>query len=121
MKLNKLLKLDKVVEEILEKEELARKDDCILILCVVQELAPELAGSTFEYVMFNAKSRGISFESITRCRRKIQRKRPELADKETELARQKEQLEYMEYSNMNHIPGFENTMEYLDKLSIKGN
>ena len=107
MKLRKLLKLEKVVEEVLIVDELARKDDCYLIFRVIQRLDPEMAGSTFEYVMFNAKPRGISFESITRARRKVQRKYPELVEKETASARNIEQLEYMEYANINHIPSVE--------------
>lgn len=105
MKLSKLLKLDKTVEEILREDELARRDDCYLILRVIQKSNPKLATETFFDVMINAKSHGISFESITRARRKVQRNHPELADAETESARQAEQLEYMEYANMDHIPG----------------
>lgn len=106
MKLDKLIKLDKVVEEILREDKLAREDDCYLILKVVQRTHPNLAGTTFANVMFNAKSKGISFESITRARRKVQQKYPELADKETELIRQAEQIEYMDYANESHIPGY---------------
>ena len=106
MKLNKLISLEKTVEEILQKEPLAREDDCYLIFKVVQRTNPELAGATFANVMFNAKTKGISFESITRARRKVQRKHPELVHKETEEARQAEQIEYMEYANKKHIPGY---------------
>ena len=105
MKLGKLLQLEKIVEEILRADDLARTDDCYLILLVVQKMYPKVAGAAFEEVMRNAKSMGISFESITRARRKVQRKHTELADKETESARNIEQLEYMEFANENHIPG----------------
>lgn len=104
MKLDKLIKLDKLVEEILKEDKLARKDDCYLILKVVQSTHPNLAGTTFANVMFNAKSKGISFESITRARRKVQQRNPELINEEVEGIRQAEQLEYMEYANENHIP-----------------
>lgn len=119
MKLNNLLKLDKIVEEILREDELARRDDCYLILRVIQKSNPKLAMETFFDVMINAKSYGISFELITRARRKVQRNHPELVDNATESARQTEQLEYMEYSNMNHIPGFEDIDAYLEDLSIR--
>lgn len=104
MKLDKLIKLDKIVEEVLREYKQTREDDNYLIFKVVQRINPDLAGTTFANVMFNAKSQGISFESITRARRKVQRKYPELVDCETESARQTEQLEYMEYANSNHIP-----------------
>ena len=48
--------------------------------------------------MFNAKNKGISFESITRCRRKLQEKNPELRDEETFKMRNKKQKEYIKYS-----------------------
>ena len=48
--------------------------------------------------MFNAKSKGISFESITRCRRKLQEKNPELRDEEIAKMRNKKQKEYINYS-----------------------
>lgn len=104
MKLDKLIRLDKIVEEVLREDTQARKDDNYLIFKVVQITNPELAGSTFANVMFSAKSKGISFESITRARRKVQQRYPELVDCETESARQVEQIEYMEYANSNHIP-----------------
>ena len=104
MKLDRLIRLDKIVEEILRTDEKAREDDGYLIFRVIQKTNPELAGSTFAKVMFSAKTRGISFESITRARRQVQRKYPELANKEVESARQKEQLEYIEYANEKHIP-----------------
>lgn len=104
MKLDKLIRLDKIVEEILLEDKLAREDDNYLILKVVQRTNPEIAGTTFANVMFNAKSKGISFESITRARRKVQQRNPELVNEEIEGIRQAEQLEYMEYANSRHIP-----------------
>lgn len=55
MKLNKLIKLEKVVKEILENDELARKDDNYLIFRVVQAINPDIAGTTFANAMFGAK------------------------------------------------------------------
>lgn len=98
MKKAKLKNLEKVVKEILENDELARKDDCYLILEVIRRIFPFEVGKTFADVMFNAKSKGISFESITRARRKIQRKYPELKDEETAEIRNIEQEEYREYA-----------------------
>ncbi len=77
------------------EDELARKDDCYLIMKVIQEIEPELAGQTFANVMMNAKYKGISFESITRARRKYMSQHPELKDKETEKARREEEENYI--------------------------
>lgn len=87
------------VAYILWQDELARKDDCYLIMRVIQEIEPELVGETFINVMTNAKYKGISFESITRCRRKYLNEHPELKDIETEKARREEEENYIvEYS-----------------------
>ena len=86
------------MEEILRTDELSRKDDCYLILRVVSKLYPHEVGKKFEAVMFNAKNKGISFESITRCRRKVQEKNPELRDEETVAIRKKNQKKFIKYS-----------------------
>ncbi len=51
MKLEKLMRLDKIVEQILKEDPLAREDDCYLILKVVQKTHPDLVGTTFANVM----------------------------------------------------------------------
>ena len=93
MKVARLRNLEKVVEGILRKSDLAREDDCYLILEVIREMYPFEVGKTFAQVMFSAKSKGISFESITRCRRKLQKEYPELKSREID-----EQNEYIQYS-----------------------
>lgn len=57
-----------------------------------------MAGTTFANVMFNAKNRKLNFESIRRCRQRIQAKRPELKDTKTADARYEEQNEYERYA-----------------------
>lgn len=99
--MKKLKKLEVIVEEILRNDELSRKDDCYLILQVVGRLYPYDVGEKFETVMFNAKNKGISFESITRIRRKLQEKNPELKDEETAKKRNIIQNEYIKYSKQN--------------------
>lgn len=96
--MKKLKKLEVIVEEILRNDELSRKDDCYLILQVVRRLYPYDVGEKFETVMFNAKNKGISFESITRIRRKLQEKNPELKDEEIAQKRNIIQNEYIKYS-----------------------
>ena len=98
MKIARLRNLEKVVEGILRKSELAREDDCYLILEVIRELYPFEVGKTFAQVMFSAKNKGISFESITRARRKLQKKYPELKNKEVAEIRDKEQEEYKRFA-----------------------
>ena len=100
-KIAHLEKLETVVEEILRKDQLSREDDCYLILQVVSKLYPYEVGKQFATVMFNAKNKGISFESITRCRRKLQERYPELKNEETANKRNKKQKEYIKYAKRN--------------------
>lgn len=106
MKTKDLYKLEDIIKEILEKDYRARKDDAYLIFLVIQRTHPYMAGTTFANVMFNAKSNKINFESIRRCRQKVQAKHPELKDEKTANARYEEQSEYERYAVdcMNHIP-----------------
>ena len=94
--MNKLIR--KTVYKILDEDEKAREDDNYLIFKVVQELEPELAGTTFANVMFNLGNKQISLESITRARRKIQSKYPELTNKKIASFRDKKQKEFIAYS-----------------------
>lgn len=95
--------IKKTVYKILQEDSYARENDNYLILRVVQELEPELAGTTFINVMQKLNYKGISFEGITRARRKFFEQYPQLKVKDVEKARRKEEEEYLlEYSN--HIP-----------------
>jgi hypothetical protein len=51
--------------------------------------------------MFNAKNKGISFESITRCRRKLQEKNYELRDEATVNKRTIREKEFIKYAQQN--------------------
>lgn len=90
--MNKLIK--KTVYKILDENEQAREDDNYLILKVVQELEPDLAGTTFAYVMLNLKYRKISLEGITRARRKWVEEHRDLLNSDVEKARRKEEENY---------------------------
>ena len=96
-------KIKPTVYKILKEDEYARTDDNFLILRVIQELEPRLAGLTFFNVMKNLKYRKISLEGITRARRKFFEEYPELKIADAEVARRREEEDYfIEYSN--HIP-----------------
>lgn len=95
--------IKKTVYKILQEDSYARENDNYLILRVVQELEPELVGTTFINVMQKLNYKGISFEGITRARRKFFEQYPQLRVEDVEKARRKEEEEYiLEYSN--HIP-----------------
>ena len=90
--MNKLIR--KTVYKILDEDEKAREDDNYLIFKVVQELEPELAGTTFAHVMLNLKYRKISLEGITRARRKWVEEHRDLLNANVEDTRRKEEENY---------------------------
>ena len=101
--MNRKREIKKTVYRILNEDEYARQDDNYLILRVVQELEPSIAGTAFSNVMQQLSFRGISLEGITRARRKFFEEHPELKVEKAEKARREKQEEYREeYSK--HVP-----------------
>ena len=85
----------KVVYKILKKDELARRDDWYLVQQTLIEMLPCNQGTAFGQVLQGMKYKGISFESITRHRRKFLEQHPELKDSETEQSRREEEENYI--------------------------
>lgn len=96
--MNKNIK--KTVHKILKEDPYAREDDWYLIQQVVIALVPGNSGTAFGTILTEMKYQGISFEAITRARRKIQEQYPELrAKKDIEKARREEEENYiLEYT-----------------------
>lgn len=91
------------VYKLLKEDKKAREDDNYLIWKVICALCQYDVGVTFISVLTGMKVRGISFESITRARRKFFEENPEYREKEIEnIRRQEEEKYYTEYGN--HIP-----------------
>lgn len=99
--MQKLMKVEEIVEQILRKDEYARNNDVYLILKYVSRVYPYEIGKKFEEVMTNVSKKGFSFESITRARRKIQNKYPELKNNKIANFRVKKQKDYIAYSRKN--------------------
>ena len=101
--MNRKREIKKTVYRILNEDEYARGDDNYLILRVVQELEPAIAGTAFSNVMQQLSFRGISLEGITRARRKFFEEHPELkVEKAKKARREKEEEYFLEYSK--HVP-----------------
>lgn len=98
MKTENLRKIADIVKDILEKDDLARTDDCYLMLKVLEKTHPQEVGKAFAEVMLNAKRNKINFESIRRCRQKVQEKYPELRDIDTAEKRAEEIGEYRKFA-----------------------
>lgn len=95
-----------VVYKILEQDEYARENDNYLIFRTLNEMTGIDKKTAIWSVLSSMKYKGISFESITRHRRKFFEIHPELKNKVTEIARRTEEKEYYnEFSKFeNHIP-----------------
>lgn len=94
----KIRTLEPVVEEVLKTNESARKDDFILIEKVIEKLGinPEISFKSI--LLFHNELNVPSFETITRCRRKLQEKYPELKDEETALFREEKVEDFVQYA-----------------------
>ena len=97
----KLIKVEEIVEQILRQDNYSRNNDVYLILKFITKVYPYEVGKKFEEVMSNVSKKGLSFESITRARRKLQNKYPELKDEKVANLRDKKQKEYIAYSRKN--------------------
>lgn len=99
--MNRLRNLEPAVKKVLEKNKLARKDDTVLICEVFRELLGSfpIQIKSFEELMLNHTQYNLpAFETVTRCRRKLQSEYPELSDKKITLARTNITKEHIEYA-----------------------
>ncbi len=99
--MNKNIK--KTVYKILQEDSYAREDDWYLIQQTLMQMLPCNSGTAFGQVLQGMKVQGISFEAITRQRRKFLEENPQLRVENVEKARREEEENYyLEYSK--HIP-----------------
>ena len=95
--------IKKTVYKIFNEDKYAREDDWYLIQQVLIEMLPCNSGTAFGQVLQGMKVKGISFEAITRQRRKFLEENPQLKVENVEKARREEEESYyLEYSK--HIP-----------------
>lgn len=92
-----------IVYSILEKDKLAREDTMYLIQQTIMQMLDVNQGTAFGIVIQGMKYKGISFEAITRAKRKFLEEHPDLVDDDTEQIRRQEEQEY-EYEYSRHIP-----------------
>ena len=82
------------VYSILEIDKLAREDTWYLVQQVLIRMLDINQGTAFGIVIQGMKHKGISFEAITRAKRKWLEEHPEAIDEETETIRRQEEQEY---------------------------
>lgn len=96
----KIENVEKLVKQALERNKSAREDDHLLYIEVVYIIDPALVNVNFKMNFMNARNLGLPpFESVSRARRKLQEKYPELrANRIVENARIEKQIEFEEYA-----------------------
>lgn len=96
----KIDNVENLVKQALIKNKSAREDDHLLYIEVVYIIDPGLVNVNFMMNFKNARQLGLPpFESVSRARRKLQEKYPELrATSKVENARKEKQMEFEEYS-----------------------
>lgn len=89
--------IEPIVEQALIEEPATRRDNFLLYIAVLKKFID--TNMSLEDVFKNHVLLGIpALESITRCRRKLQEKNPQLRDKKASEIRSSEEEEYRNYS-----------------------
>lgn len=77
--MERLKKIESVVEKILERRMDARKSDDVLYMYICEYFCRGVSSMTLKNFLFNRKEIACpSFEAVTRARRRVFEKRPEL-------------------------------------------
>lgn len=91
-------KTKQIVYNILDTDEYAREDDLYLTMKVIEKMLNYNYGTAFGVILQGMKYNGISFESITRHRRKWIELHPGIEIKATEKRQDEELAYHMEYA-----------------------
>lgn len=105
--MSKLHTMEKIVLKVLEEYPVSREDDYVLYAFVCAEESGKTALVNGEYltkpfleVMMSHKAYKMpNWETVTRCRRKIQEKRPDLIAPTAARKRRKEEEKYRQYAH----------------------
>ncbi len=97
--MSKLHTMEKVVLQVLEQSILARMDDYVLMYLVCEKINPDVCDMPFGMALCHHREYCIpNWKTIERCRRKIQRMRPDLVSNDTARKRYYEEKVYKEYA-----------------------
>jgi len=111
--MNKLYKVEELVEEVLTENKKARSDNFMLVYEVYCRIDRNLTRKPFNHVMLLHKEYGLpSFESIVRCARKLRKQNEKLRpNNEMEEIRLNATADYINYSIDGYNPTF---MKFVD-------
>ena len=90
-------RVEQLVEKALRENEETRKDDFVLYYEVAKQIVnPDIS---LKGALLNHKKLGLPpFETVSRCRRKLQERDNTLKDNETAIKREAQQQEYIDYA-----------------------
>ena len=92
-------KIESVVADILNKLPATRSDDYLLYREICNRLCPQAGALPLSTALERHKSLGMpSWETVSRCRRKVQERNPELRDPVATKVRAEEEKQYKEYA-----------------------
>ena len=94
----KIRQMHEIVLGILEEYPETRDDDFKLYGQVCAKLGKDLNMEIWRFFACHALYNFPSFENVTRCRRRIQEKFPDLCSPEMKIIRGEEEKEYKEYA-----------------------
>lgn len=101
MTVNKLVKQEQIIKPILENHPETRGDDFLLYAEVIKEYRPELAElSVIDFFVAHKDLYCPSYESVTRVRRRLQQKHPELCSDKVKAKRAAEKAVYETYARV---------------------
>ena len=96
---NKMNYISMITEEILREDKKARVDDFHLYSKVIKKTNPEIRELNIHICLEHAKDFKLpAFSSVTRCRRKIFEKYPELCPENIKKIRENSREEYRKWS-----------------------
>lgn len=92
-------KIESVVKDILTALPATRSDDYLLYKEMCNRVCPQAGALSLSEALLHHKALGMpSWETVSRCRRKIQERSPDLRDPATAKVRAEEEKEYKEYA-----------------------
>ena len=97
-----LKKLSEIIKTLLLKSENCRSSDDFLYCEVIKNIYPNILNLTAEQFFYKRKNYKIpSFESVSRCRRKLQEEHPELRlPKKVQEARQIQEEKFYNFAKL---------------------
>lgn len=94
-----LIGQEAMVLEVLQEVEAARSDDYILFAEIIDRFYPEVRSIPFCVALMRHNEMAVpSYESITRVRRKVQRKFPEFESERARARRERREQVYKNYA-----------------------